>query len=347
MRIAMISTPFIRLPPRGYGGTELFCYELAEELTARGHQVTVFTTGDSVVTGRKRALYDKPAWPPTCSDDVNHLAWAIAEVRRGAFDVIHLNSALGLPLGAFVNVPIVYTLHHHRDEGLSRIYAAHPEAYYVAISERQLKLETPLPHASVIHHGLSPSRYLPSFEDAGYLLHLGRYAPEKGTHVAIDIAQRVGLPIRLAGRTHSVDQGYFDKYIAPRLELPNVHELGEADHAAKVALLRGARALVRPIDWEEPFGLIAIEAMLCGTPVLGFARGSFPELVDQNVTGFLVSSGNVEGLAHAVQMLDTFDRRRCARRARERFSTATMANAYEVAYKRAIALRRFAHVRVA
>lgn len=347
MRIAMVSTPFIRLPPAGYGGTELFCYELSEELTARGHNVTVFTTGDAVVSGRKRALYDKPAWPPTRTDDVNHVTWAMAEVGRGAFDVVHLNSALGLPLGKFVHVPIVYTLHHHRDECLSRIYSSHPEAYYVAISKRQLELEIPLLYASVIHHGLSPSRYPASNRDTGYLLHLGRYAPEKGTHVAIDVARRVGLPIRLAGRTHPTDRVYFEKHVAPRLQLPNVHDLGEADHAAKVALLRGARALVCPIDWEEPFGLVAIEAMLCGTPVLGFARGSFPEIVEQNVTGFLVSSGDVEGLAHAVQMLDTFDRGRCAQRARERFSTETMANAYEAAYKRAISLQRFARARVA
>lgn len=347
MRIAMISTPFIRMPPEGYGGTELFCYELTEELVRRGHDVTVFTTGDSVVNSHKRALYHRPAWPPACADDVNHTAWAMAEVGRGTFDVLHLNGAMGLPLGKFVPVPIVYTLHHKRDEGLSRIYAMHSSPHYVAISQRQLDLEIPLQHASVIHHGLSASRYPPSFEEAGYVVHIGRYAAEKGTHVAIDAAQRAGLPIRLAGRSHPDDQRYFDEVVAPRLALPNVYEEGEANHEQKLELLRGARALVCPIDWEEPFGLVAIEAMMCGTPVVGFARGSFPEIVEENVTGFLVPSGHVEALAQALQMLDTFDRRRCARRARERFSTATMTRAYEKVYEQAILRGRFARARVA
>ena len=343
----MISTPFIRVPPKGYGGTELFCYELSEELTNRGHDVTVFTTGDSCVSGKRRALYHRPAWPPAYADDVNHVAWAMAEVARSAFDVVHMNSAVGLPFDDFVHVPIVYTLHHKRDDGLSRLYATHPRPFYVAISQRQLDLEIPLPHASVIHHGLSPQRYLPSFEDAGYLLHLGRYAREKGTHTAIDIALRAGLPIQLAGRAHLDDGAYFAEFVLPRLASPDVVEQGEADHAQKVTLLHGARALVCPIDWEEPFGLIAIEAMLCGTPVLGFARGSFPEIVEENITGFLAAPGDIETLATVAKGLGTFDRERCALRARERFSASTMARAYESIYERAIASVRFARARVA
>jgi len=347
MRIAMISTPFIRVPPKGYGGTELFCYELSEELTARGHDVTVFTTGDSTVSSRKRALYHRPAWPPTCADDVNHTTWALAEVARGAYDVVHLNSGMGLCLGEFVHVPFVYTLHHKRDEALSRLYASHPQAFYVAISKRQLELEIPLRHASIIHHGLSPKHYPPSLDDAGYLLHLGRYSRDKGTHTAIDIAHRAGLPIRLAGRAHPEDRTYFEEFVVPRLTLPEVYEHGEADLTQKVMLLRSARALVCPIEWEEPFGLVAIEAMLCGTPVVGFARGSFPEIVEENVTGFLAPSGDSEALVDVARRLDTFDRERCARRARERFSTSTMTSAYETVYERAIALGRFARSRVA
>lgn len=347
MRIAIISTPFIRMPPKGYGGTELFCYELSEALTARGHDVTVFTTSDSHVSSRKRALYHAPMWPPTCADEVNHAAWALAEVARGTFDVVHLNSPLGVPAGASVHVPMVYTIHHKRLDSFSRIFAAHPQVFYVAISKRQLELEIPLPRTNVIHHGLSPERYPPSLEHAGYLLHLGRYAMEKGTHTAIDLARRVGLPIRLAGRAHPEDHSYFAEHVAPRLALPDVHEAGEADHEMKLKLLRGAKALVCPIEWEEPFGLVAVEAMLCGTPVLGFARGSFPEIVEENITGFLVPSGDTEALKDAVQQLDGFDRKRCAERARERFSTATMTSAYEALYKRAIAASRFARVRVA
>ncbi len=347
MRIAVISTPFIRVPPTGYGGTELFCYELTEELTARGHDVTVFTTGDAIVSGKKRALYHRPSWPPTAADELNHAAWALTEVARGHYDVVHLNSSLGVPLGSFVRVPMVYTIHHKREEGISRIFATHPEPFYVAISKRQLDLEIPLPHSTVIHHGLSPKRYPPSFEDAGYLVHIGRYSEEKGTHSAIDIAGLAGLPIHLAGRPHPGDFSYFSEVVAPRLSLPNVHEHGEVNHEQKVTLLRGARAVVCPLEWEEPFGLVAIEAMLWGTPVLGYARGSFPEIVDEGVTGFLAPSGDVEALAAAARGLDRFDRARCARRARERFSTAVMTNAYEAVYHRAISSGRFARARVA
>jgi glycosyltransferase involved in cell wall biosynthesis len=334
MRIAILSTPFIRVPPAGYGGTELFCYELAEALHHRGHDVTIFTTGDSQVSCRKRSLYRRAEWPITPADEINHTAWAFEQVARRphAFDVVQSNSVLGLPLARFVETPVVHTLHHRREEEFSRIYAIHPEVHYVAISQRQLDLEEPLPRASVIHHGVSPSRYPPSARDEGYLLHLGRFAPEKGTHLAIDVARLAGLPIKLAGRTHPCDAGYHREHVAPRLRHEGVEEVGEADLERKVALLRGARALVCPLQWEEPFGLAAIEALLCGTPVIGFARGSFPEIVEEGVTGYLVPDGDLHALAHRARSLDGFDRRACAERARERFSTSVMADRYEALY---------------
>jgi glycosyltransferase involved in cell wall biosynthesis len=337
VRIAILSTPFIRVPPQGYGGTELFCFELAEELHARGHDVTIFTTGDSSTSCRKRFLYARPCWPPTPCDELSHAAFALGEVARGGFDVVHLNNPLAIPCARFVDVPAVYTLHHHREPPMSRLYAAHPEVSYVAISQRQLALETRLPDATVIHHGLSPERYPESDHDEGYLLHLGRYAPEKGTHLAILAARAAGLPLRLAGRIHPQDEAYFAEKVAPLLGQPGVSELGEADHPKKLALLRGARAVVCPLQWEEPFGLIAVEAMLCGTPVLGFARGSYPEIVEEGVTGFLVAPDDVEGLARRAAELRGFDRRACARRARERFSTAIMTDAYERLYARVAA----------
>lgn len=341
MRIAILSTPFIRVPPAGYGGTELFCYELAEELHARGHDVTLYTTGDSTTSCRKRWLYPHAEWPPTPFDDTTHLAWALADTASGAYDVVHLNSALALPFTRFVDGPFVYTIHHHREAPISRLYAAHQNIAYVAISRRQLELETHLAQATVIHHGLSPERYPESDRDQGYLLHLGRYAPEKGTHLAVDAARAAGLPVVLAGRTHPQDRAYFEEEVAPRLNRPGVAEVGEADHPRKLALLRGARALLCPLQWEEPFGLVAIEAMLCGTPVVGFARGSYPEIVDEGVTGFLAPPGDAAALARLVARLDRFDRRACARRARERFTTAVMTDAYEALYARVISRARF------
>jgi glycosyltransferase involved in cell wall biosynthesis len=336
MRIAVLSTPFIRVPPSGYGGTELFCWELSEELAARGHEVTLYTTGDSITRCRRRALYHRAEWPPTPHDDVNHVAWAFSEIAHREFDLVQLNSSLGVPFSRFVSVPIVHTIHHHREEPTSRLFAAHPRVVYVAVSGRQLALETPLARSVVIHHGVSPDRYAPSLRDEGYLLHLGRYAVEKGTHLAIDAAKLAGLPIKLAGRTHAPDVGYFEQEIRPRLAQEGVEELGEAEHDRKVALLRGARALLCPLQWEEPFGLVAIEAMLCGTPVIGFPRGSFPEIIEEGVTGFLVEDGDVTAMARAAASLERFDRKACTLRARERFSTQVMTNAYERLYERVI-----------
>ncbi len=342
MRIAILSTPFVRVPPVGYGGTELFCYELAEELSSRGHEVTLFATVDSMTSCRTRALYETAVWPPNAPDEVNHTGWAFSQIARHRdFDLVHLNSPLGLPFGRFVDVPIVHTIHHARDEHISRLFAAHQQTTYVAISKRQLELEVPLARAKVIYHGLSPSRYPASERDEGYLLHLGRYAPEKGTHLAIDVARAAGLPLKLSGRAHETDTDYFERLVAPRLSEPHVEELGESDHSAKVALLRGARAVVCPLQWEEPFGLVAIEAMLCGTPVIGFPRGSFPEIIDEGITGFLVPKDDLEAMASIARRLRGFDRRACARHARERFSSGVMVDAYERLFQKVVRAARF------
>ncbi|WP_437731683.1 glycosyltransferase family 4 protein [Sorangium sp. So ce1335] len=334
MRIGIISTPFIRVPPSGYGGTELFCYELAEGLSALGHEVTLFATGDSAVSCRRRALYADALWPPLPEDEVNHVAWALSEIaREGGFDVVHLNSPVAVAFTPFVRVPAVHTLHHKRCEESSRIYARHPEIAYVAISERQRSLEIPLPRSIVIHHGVTPARYPPSLVDDGYLAHIGRYAEEKGTHLALDIARDAGMQILLAGRAHPMDHAYHLREVLPRLRRPGASDVGEVDHDRKVALLRRARALLCPLRWEEPFGLIAIEAMLCGTPVLGFRRGSFPEIIDEGVTGFLAEPGDAARLAALATTLERFDRAACARRARERFSSTRMVSRYEALYR--------------
>lgn len=334
MRIALVSTPFIRIPPAGYGGTELFCWELGEELHARGHDVTLFTTGDSTTSCHKRWRYPAAEWPPSPHDDLNHQAFSVEEIARGGFDVAHLNSPLSLPLARYLDVPVVYTMHHHRQPDISRLYQSHQKALFVAISRRQLDLEVKLERSVVIHHGLDADRYPPSARDEGYLLHLGRYAEQKGTHLAVDVARLAGLPVALAGRTHPQDQAYFDAEVAPRLKREGVEELGEAGFPDKIRLLRGARAVVLPLLWEEPFGLVAVEAMLCGTPVIGFARGSFPEIVDEGVTGFLAPPGDIFSLARLAAGLDGFDRAACAARARERFTTQVMTSAYESLYRR-------------
>ena len=351
MRIAIVSTPFIRVPPLGYGGTELFCHELSEELHARGHEVTLFTTGDSQTSCPKRWLYPEPEWPPHAHDEINHVSWALEEVRGEGLRASCTSTAPvgGCPSTAPSTCPSSTPSTTTGTRRRHDLYAANPGvATYVAIQPAAAQqLEAPLV-ASVIHHGLRPDRYPPSEGDLGYLLHLGRYAPEKGTHLAVDVAVGAGLPLKLAGRTHPQDEAYVAAHLGPRLSRPGVEELGEADPPRKLALLRGARALLCPLQWEEPFGLIAIEAMLTGTPVLGFARGALPEIVEDGLTRLPSAPPRLMSrpLSRLATRLGGFDRRACARRARERFSAAVMTDAYEALYRRLCTQRRGASLRL-
>lgn len=333
MRIAVVSTPFIRVPPDGYGGTELFCANLVTQLVERGHRVTLFATGDSVSPAEVKSLFPCGQWPPSTDDEIAHVKWAFECIANAnePYDVVQVNSPSALLFANELSAPLVYTIHHARTPQLSALYAEKPRVHFVAISARQLQLEVPLVNASVIHHGLDPELYPPSFEPGHYVLHIGRFAYEKGTDIAIDAARKAGVLLRLAGRCHPPDKNYYQTEVLPRVANGQGVELfGEANHERKVQLLRGARALLCPIRWEEPFGLIAIEAMLCGTPVIGFGHGSFPEIIDENVTGFLV--GDVDEMADAIRRVDRLDRHACAMHARKRFSAARMAEEYETLF---------------
>jgi glycosyltransferase involved in cell wall biosynthesis len=339
MRIAMISTPFLSVPPRDYGGTELVVYELVEGLTAKGHDVTLFATGDSSTTATLRAFYPKPQWPPDPYTDANHVSWAMAEIfADGGFDVIHAHSALALPLCRLIpNLPLVYTLHHAREESLSAFYQSFSEAFYVAISQNQKRLEIPLRHCEVIYHGLDPERFQWSATARDYVCFMGRFAQVKGLHTAIDVAEKAGVPIAVAGEIHPVDQEFGQREVLPRLEKPHVDFLGCLDMPRKIPLLRHARALLAPIEWEEPFGLILIEAMLSGCPVVAFGRGSVPELVEPGVTGFIARSADeMVEMIRPGGVLDSFDRRQCRERAVERFSRARLVSDHEDFYARVI-----------
>lgn len=335
MRIAMISTPFIPVPPPRYGGTELVVAELAEGLLERGHDVTLFGTGDSRTRAKLRARHTTAFWPPDPLVELDHVAWALEAVMTSAarFDVIHSHCGAGVPLARFVDVPMVYTVHHGREEKMARLYAG-SRAHLVAISTRQRELSPELANAQVIHHGLSPSAYPLGDGDGGYVLFLGRFAQEKGVHLAIEAARQAGVPIGLAGAPHWKDQDYYEEKVEPLLGQPGVVELGEVGGRRKTTLLQGGRALLFPVEWEEPFGLAMIEAMLSGTPVLGFPRGAVPEVIDEGVTGFLCADAGE--MAARLKTLDGFDRRRCRRRAVERFSSACMVEAYESLYRQVI-----------
>ncbi len=339
MRIAMVSTPFVSVPPTKYGGTELVVHELVEGLVERGHEVTLYATGDSRTSGELMSLFDVAQWPPDIMQDLNHTSWAMAHAHAHDFDVVHVHSAAALAFSRWSNaLPIVYTLHHVRDQRLSSFYESFPTINYVAISNRQAELEIPLARLSIIHHGLDPARYEWRERAEPFVAFIGRFAPEKGPHLAIDAAREAGVRIRVAGETHPVEAAFGAREMEPRLAEPHVTYLGNVGFDRKVPLLRDARALLAPIEWEEPFGLVLIEAMLSGCPVVTFPRGSARELVEEGVTGFIARDrAELAAIIGPGGPLDRFDRVRCRERAVARFSRDRMVAEYERLYQSLVA----------
>jgi glycosyltransferase involved in cell wall biosynthesis len=296
----------------------------------------VYATGVSSLPGIEvRSYFLTPRWPPEPDVDATHAAFCLRDIARHpkGFDVVHVHSCAAIELSRLCPYPIVATVHHECVEELSRIYQANAHVRLVAISGNQARREK-APVVAIVHHGLSPERFK-RMPDQGYLLYVGRFSRVKGTHLAIEIAARAGLPLVLAGRPHEED--YYAEEVAPRIKRYGVLDVGPVHGARKAAVIARARALVFPIDWEEPFGLVMIEAMLAGTPVLAFARGSVPEVVDEGVTGFICR--DADEMAARLRELDGcdgfgFDRGRCRRRALERWTTARMVRDHLRLYER-------------
>jgi glycosyltransferase involved in cell wall biosynthesis len=334
MRIALISTPFVAVPPARYGGTELMIAELTEGLVQRGHEVTLFGTGDSTTSAELRYLYEGAQWPPNFLQDANHVSWAMQQVYDEDFDVVHAHSASALIYSRITSrPPVVYTLHHSRDDDLSGFYRYFPDVHYVAISHDQAAREPGVCCARVVHHGLDPAKYQCRGRAGDYVCFVARFACVKGPHTAIDVTEEAGVPIRVAGEAHPVDTAFNEREMTPRLRRDHVTVLGSIGMSEKVPLLRDARALLAPIEWDEPFGLALIEAMLSGCPVVAFPRGSVPELVEHGVTGFVARDRNeMREIIRPGGPLDDFDRHRCRERAVERFGRDRMVEDYESVY---------------
>jgi glycosyltransferase involved in cell wall biosynthesis len=332
MKIALVSTCALATPPHKYGGTELVVAELARGLLELGHDVTTFATGDSLVAGRVRHRFATPVWPPNEFAESRHACHAWREIAGALheYDVVHLHHAAGLAFQELVPVPCVYTIHHCRVDDLVSHYQAFPGTGYVCISQRQAAL---LPELTtrVIHHGLDPARYAAGDGQGGYVAFLGRFSDEKAPHLAIDAARAAGMPLRIGGTYHHVAESYYQREMQPRLAAgTDVTCCGELGHDAKVELLRGASAMLFPIQWEEPFGLVMIESMLVGTPVVAFRHGSAPEVIEDGVTGFLVDSP--EEMAQRIGQISRIDRKRCRERAQARWSSLRMAREYAALY---------------
>jgi glycosyltransferase involved in cell wall biosynthesis len=336
VRIALVSTPFIAVPPPAYGGTELVVHALACALGRAGHEVVLYATGDSRGPD-VRAFFKTPVWPPDPYLELLHCHFAARDAAEGEFDVVHVHTPAALAYAEEMNAPVVYTHHHVQDARLSRYYAHAPSAIVrVAISARQAALEQPAPD-HVVHHGLEPDLYgaVAPGDDAGYAFFLGRLAWCKGPELAIAAARQAGIPLVVAGTVHADDgpEGWEDAVLRPALRQPHVRWIAEADLDAKRRHFAGARALLVPIRWEEPFGLVMIEAMLAGCPVIAYRRGAAPELVEDGVTGWLVD--DVDEMAAALRRARRFDRVACRARALERFSSDRMARDYLAVYRAA------------
>jgi glycosyltransferase involved in cell wall biosynthesis len=341
VRVALLSTPFVSVPPPRYGGTELIVSHLARELAQRGHDIVVYATGDSTIPKVElRFLYPKAVWPPNPWYELDHAAFALRDImRRGDVDVVHAHVAPALPLASLTHVPLIYTVHHVRDDLLNPIYEHNqsPALHLVAISDRQREQLGPEVKAQVVHHGLDVGVY-PCGSGGATAAFIGRFAIEKGVHDALDAAHVAHVPIVLAGQPHWKDRDYFEAEVQPRIGRAGVTWVGEVGHERKCAVLGAACATLVPINWEEPFGLVMIESMLCGTPVLAFRRGSAPEIIDEGVTGWLVA--DVDEMAWRLKQLargdQRVDRRACRARAARRFSVARMVDRYLEIYSAAI-----------
>lgn len=349
MHIAQLAPLWESVPPRLYGGTERIVSYLTEELVRLGHDVTLFASGDSQTAARLEAVCPEALRLRTgiCNRDASlilQMERAFGSAER--FDLIHSHlDCLAFPLARRSPVPVLTTLHGRLDlPELVAVGEAFADLALVSISDAQRR---PLPHANwagTVHHGLPRDLYSFHPKAGKYLAYLGRLAPEKRPDHAIELAKRVGLPLRIAAKVDPADREYFREVIEPRLADPLVEYVGEVSDAEKDDFLGEARALVCPYDWPEPFGLVFIEALACGTPVLAYRRGSVPEVIEDGVTGFICEG--VPGMAAAVERLDTIDRRRCRRAFEERFTVERMARDYVALYEQLIAASAApAHVR--
>jgi glycosyltransferase involved in cell wall biosynthesis len=288
MRVALIAPPFIAVPPKKYGGTELFIAGLAQGLQRQAVDVIVYTNGESTVDAPTRWIYPKGEWPlrhevEASLKGLNHFSWAVKEAAHEA-DLIHVNSAPGLSFSRFTDLPMVHTVHHAFDQSLAEFYRSFPHVAYVTISDFQREKLT-MPDMRTIHHGIDPSLY--TFPDwkREHLSFLGRVAPEKGTHLAIEIAKKAGVPLKIAGEIQPIYKAYWETMVKPQVDGKFIEYVGEVGMEDKVELLGKSRAMLFPVQWDEPFGLVMIEAMACGTPVLAMPGGSVEEVIKEGVSG--------------------------------------------------------------
>ncbi len=341
MRIAQVSPPWLAVPPKGYGGIEWVVALLADGLAERGHDVTLFATGDSVTKAKLEYAFAEAPGPKMINDawhDTVHTLFCYRDPSR--FDVFHVHSPWSaLVAGVMSGVPTVHTLHGSFTDDMNRLYAeVADKAWFVAISEAQKRHNESLRYAGVVYNGIDTDFYPFTREKEDFVLFLGRAAPDKGLLRAVLAAKEAGEKLVAALKiAHWTEEEEWENNVKPILP-SDAEILGEITQEEKASLLARAKAVLFPIDWEEPFGLVMTEAMACGTPVIATPRGSVPEVIADGETGFIVS---VEDYAHEaaekLQRLGEIDPAACRERVVERFSKEAMVAGYEAIFERIVA----------
>lgn len=343
LRIGMLAPPWFTVPPVGYGGIEAMVAGLVDGLVARGHHVVLVGAGEPKTAAQRfHAVFSDP---PSLRlgepmPEVLHAAAAAALIEREELDLVHDHTLAGPLLARGRSVPTLVTAHGPvRGEPGDYLVALGTSVDVVAISQAQQRFRPEVNWLTTVHNGIEVDSFPLGKGDGGYLLFLGRFNPDKGAHLAIDAARAAGRRLLLAGKLNEpAERAYFADAVAPRLG-GGVEYVGEADAVTKRDLLAGAEALLFPVQWDEPFGLVMVEAMACGTPVVALRRGSVPEIVADGESGFVVD--DLAGLVRAIAAVDLLDRRLCRARA-ELFDNARMVEGYEAAYRTVVEGRELA-----
>lgn len=333
MKIAQLAPLWIPVPPLTYGGTELIVHWLTEELVKRGHEVTLFASGDSKTSARLIPIWPRSLWraKPSSPHSVIGLMYEKFLSMQKEFDIIHDHCEFyTAPFSKFIKKPIVSTIHHPMYEEMIILFKKFPRINYVAISKNQKRTASGVNFVKIIRHGLPIENYQFSEKPQDYLLWLSKITPQKGLADAIEVAKKAGEKLIISGVVPKECEDYFDFRIRPLIDGVQIQFVGAANFEKKVELFKNAKAFIFPIRRPEPFGLVVIEAMACGTPVIAYKAGSMPELIKDGKTGFLVS--NQEEMIDALKKIPEINRWVCRQHVVKKFSLNKMVNKYEMLY---------------
>lgn len=340
LKIALLSTPWESSPPPLYGGTELIAYNIAEELVKRGHKVTIFATGDSKTSAKLVSVFQKPLYRENIpwSDSLHPIMHAFELFKQSKkFDIIHNHfNYYGLMFSRLIQIPIVTTYHGdfasaEKIPEKKLFLQKYKRENFISISNSQRKFtKTKINFIGTVYNGINTNLFPFSTKTQNYLAWLGRITEKKGILEAIAVAKKLKMKLLIGAKIDVVDKEFYNKKVKKLINNKSIIYLGELEHKQKVRLLKNALALVNPIKWNEPFGLVMTESMACGTPIISFPKGAAPEIIMHNKTGFLVN--NINSMAAAVKKIHLIKRADCRKRVEKYFSQEVMVDGYEKIY---------------